>query len=303
MMSLRAHPGDRDPDLLGPAVLGRRAGTRQRGHPRHRRPGHPLAAVELIEVLRLPVVAGAGGDRQHLMAGARPPQRPVGLVPVEPVDPDLDQRPRPGAVVDPRPVGVDPRRHQAADHAGQRRHRQRGGDALAPEPLAPHERGQQREQDQTLQIGELRADQRGGHDGQRQQRQRRGGPPPVAEGPPPSRQGHHRRAVEQQHGRAEHDHEPNRVAGAQVGHEHVGQRLQSVLDPARADGDPQVHHPVPAQPRHRKRRQQQSDQQHDGQDAAVAAQHRHAAGHGDPEREQAQQPPGRRVAHQRAPPL
>ena len=71
---------------------------------------HPAIAVERVEVLRLPVLGGSGLDLQNLVAGLGPAQRTVGLVPIEPVDVDRGRRPRPGAVVDPRPALVDARR-------------------------------------------------------------------------------------------------------------------------------------------------------------------------------------------------
>ena len=293
---------DRDAKGLGPPGQGVPA---RRGQRRLRRePGDPAVAVERVEVLGLPVVAIglARGDREHFVAGLRPAQRAVGLVPVERVHVDGHGRAGPGAVVHPGRALVDARRGDRAPHPGERDDADCRGGRPGADPLAPHERRQQAEQQQPLDVGQLGPDERRGHDGQRDERQRGGSAAAIAQAPTPAGERQHGGRVEDEHRRAQEDDQAHVAVGAQVGDERVGQEVEPVVDPVNGARDAHVPEPVPAQARDREGEEDDHHRRHARRQPVAAGDEWHAPGKRHRQRQQADQPPARPGAHQGRPP-
>ncbi|MGA2927471.1 MAG: hypothetical protein ABSG43_16050 [Solirubrobacteraceae bacterium] len=167
-------------------------------------------------------------------------------------------------------------------------------------------RRQQHEQQQPLHVRELRTGERRRDDRQRDERQRPARAAQIAERP--GREGEHERGVQQQHARAEHDHDPHPVVDPVIGDEHLRQRRQPVFDRVRRDGNPHVPDPRQRDPGQRQHGQQRDHRADAGRPpdepavaAAVAGDGAAQAGDEHRQREQPEQPPSWRGSEQRPP--
>ena len=137
-------------------------------------PGRPPdGAVELVEVLDLPVRRAPRVDAQHLGALARPVERPVGVAPVEGHRRAGPELLGPGAVVEPRAVAVGGGRERDRAHDDDAEHGEADPGA-ARQPLEPEEadgeRGERRAEQHLVGAAD-RHDRRGDHDEQRRERE------------------------------------------------------------------------------------------------------------------------------------
>ncbi len=145
-------------------------------------------------------------------------------------------------------MAIEPRPEVHPGGTGDRANDHQHDEIVSPHSLAPHECGQQDEQQHALGVWERGPHERRGHDRERNQRQRGAGSPQIAEHR--GREGQQRRRVEQQNPSPEQDHLPDRVVDAGVGNVDPRQRAEPLADRVGGHRHAHVHDPAHRDPAH-----------------------------------------------------
>ena len=230
---------NRDLDSLAPLAtileVGRQLARERRARTRKSGRGTPAKAVEVVQVLRLPVGRALGLDPQHLAPVAWPVERPVAVGEVEADAGGRRERLGDLLVVDPRLRPVQGGRGHHSDDDGTAERDGGAGPTTPRHALQPQERGQQHGEGAPAQELVARRQVDRGH---RVEHAQQRGPGGVARGPAPAHRPERDRGGErdQQCGPAEDD-DPRPGVHSGVGDPNVGEGLQSLRD-ARAQLSP-----------------------------------------------------------------